>query len=368
MSRPRRVLALASVTTLAVATLTALTSATTGTSSAASATGAFGSPTWAQFFPGFVSQSAPVATSVSGTPTVAVGDQNGVVHMFRLANGTAVGSGSGWATPGGKVLGALSTDGTRLYVPDSPSGRSTVLRAYNLSNGSAAWSANGCGSASGCMELSGMTVDPVGTIYTGGNAQSVYALVAGSGVWRWSYLSSDSTNATPAVADLYGNGQHEIVYADDQTPNSAVRPVAQSGGHLRIFNSSGRQICNANVTGGPAHPGSFDSSPAVDLAGGTPLIAVGTGASGASPNRVLVFDDTCQLQWTSPALPGATVGAPALADVNGNGQPLAVEEVASGSAGTPVVTELDLRHRVVVRQRTLTGCADFHPGTASSVV
>ena len=132
-----------------------------------------------------------------------------------------------------------------------------------------------------------------------------------SGSARWSYLNSDTTNSTPAVADLSGGGP-VVVTTDDQTPNAAVGAV--SGGHLRITTRAGVPLCDANIGGGPSRPGSFDSSPAIASFGAAPVIVFGSGQSGTLVNQLVGYNSACERLWTSPRLAGATIGAPAIAD------------------------------------------------------
>jgi hypothetical protein len=308
-----------------------------------------------------VSQSSPISVVRSGVPQVIVADSGGRLYSFNRATGAVTWSRSLSVSA---VLAPLSTNGTSIFAGlTSHTATASTLGAYSVASGATAWGGNRCAH---CMQLGGATV--IGNELAVGSAQSyVFGLVASSGGVRWKYHNTDSTNSTPAVADLYGNRSHQWIFTTDQTGNSLVRPPALPGGHLRIFSAQGQEICNANIGGGVRPTGSFDSSPAVVSYGAGSMIVFGTGESGSNSNRLLVFNGACQKIWISPLLAGTTVGAPAVADTEGTGTPVVIEEVAN-SAGHPVVYKVDIRNQRVIASKTLTGCNHFRPGTSSSVV
>lgn len=333
--------------------------------SAAAATTPQFTLSWSHTTTAKISQSSPVAATVGGLASVVVGDSGGKLDAFDLASGR----GGVWVNTGAGrgILAPVSTNGQLVFAGLSTTTASAVLSAYRASDGARVWSANRCGSTLGCQQLSGMTVWGQSVRTGGAINHSIYGLAPTTGQQQWRYATSDSTNSTPAVANVYGTGSPMTIFTNDQTPNGNVNPPAVSGGHLRIFNSAGAQVCNANIGGGPTVPGSFDSSPAVGRFGGVPLIVFGTGASGSHPKQLMVFNAACQAVWISPVLAGMTIGAPAIADVLGTGAPLVVEAVAD-AAKHPVVYEYDPSTNRVVRSTTLSACSNFTPGTSSSVV
>ncbi len=308
-----------------------------------------------------VSQSSPITVMRNGVAQVVVADSGGRLYSYNRATGAVSWSRSLAASA---VLAPLSTDNTSIFAGlTQHTATNVTVGAYNVGSGATLWGGNRCAH---CMQLGGTAVS--GAEATMGSAQShVYGLSATSGGKHWSYLNTDSVNSTPAVADLYGNGSHQWIFTTDQTGNSHVRPPALPGGHLRIFSAQGQEICNANVGGGAQPTGSFDSSPAVVSFGSGSMIVFGTGESNSNARRLLVFNGACQKIWISPQLAGTTVGAPAIADTQGTGTPVAIEEVAN-SAGHPVVYKIDIRNQRILASKTLTACNHFRPGTSSSVV
>jgi PQQ-like domain len=307
-----------------------------------------------------VSQSSPISVTTARGPQVIVGDAGGRLYSFARETGAVTWNRS---LSTSSVLAPLSTDNTSILVGlTSSTATASTLGGYRAADGATTWGANTC---THCMQLGGAAIS--GATAALGSAQSRDFGLATNGRPQWSYLNSDSTNSTPAVADLYGDRSHEWVFTTDQTGNANVRPPALAGGHLRIFSASGRELCNANIGGGPAKPGSFDSSPALVSFGTSPVIVFGTGESGTTVNRLMVFNTACQPMWTSPALAGRTVGAPAVADTQGNGLPVVIEEVAN-SAGHPVVYKIDIRNHKIIGATTLSACSNFRPGSSSSVV
>ncbi len=308
-----------------------------------------------------VSQSSPMTVLRNGAAQVVVADSGGRLYSYDRATGGLVWSRSLGAS---SVLAPLSTDNTSIFAGlTQKTATNVTVASYNVGTGATDWGGNRCAH---CMQLGGAAIS--GAEATMGSAQShVYGLSATSGGVHWSYLNTDSVNSTPAVGDLYGNGSHEWVFTTDQTGNSHVNPPALPGGHLRIFNAQGQEICNANIGGGVQPTGSFDSSPAIVSYGSGSMIVFGTGESNTNANRLLVFNGACQKIWISPKLAGTTVGAPAIADAQGTGIPVAIEEVAD-AAGHPVVYEIDIRNQRVLGSTTLSACNHFRPGTSSSVV
>jgi outer membrane protein assembly factor BamB len=154
------------------------------------------------------------------------------------------------------------------------------------------------------------------------------AIGAGSGqvLAGFPWFQADGDYATPALADLYGNGVTQIVEGGGQTPGNAYDVQYPRGGHIRVeavtgnagtHNPAGGLRCNFN-------PGqSVDSSPAVGrfLAGDREGIVAGTGdfwPHAPGTDELFALDARCKLAW-SARLDGLTTSSPALADLYGNG-------------------------------------------------
>jgi hypothetical protein len=179
-------------------------------------------------------------------------------------------------------------------------------------------------------------------VVAGSLGENEYAMNAANGgvLAGFPWFEADSMFSTPAIADLYGTGQNEIIEGGDSSAGLAYDTQYQNGGHVRVL--------SANGNAGAAQPNgglvcSYDtdqtvqSSPAVGefLGGGAVGIAVGTGATygGASTtNDLLGLNSHCGLVWAAK-LDGTTTSSPALADIQGNGT-LAVIEGTSGSGSS----------------------------------
>ena len=107
------------------------------------------------------------------------------------------------------------------------------------------------------------------------------------------WFSADSVFSTAAVADLYADGNNEIISGGDSSAGVAYGQTYANGGHIRILSSAGN-AGTGNPTGGlicqyNTNQNIDRSSPAVGqfLAGGAVGIAIGDGSfySGASDSE-----------------------------------------------------------------------------------
>jgi hypothetical protein len=372
--RPSRFLAHSIPSVLTAAALAAAVAVGTGSNAGPSGSSVLGGPamqlsassvgafqSWSRNLTGKVGQAAPTLVTVNGRSAAVVGDLSGTLTAFDVTSGNVL-----WSTPGsGPIESAISTNGALVFAGHTATGLGFELASYRDDSGVPAWLGHQCPLGARCPQLSGMTVSTT-MLFTGGPTQYITGLTTGGAV-RWAYLNSDTTNSTPAVADL--GGGPVLITTNDQTPNPAVGAI--SGGHLRITSRAGVPLCDANIGGGPSAPGSFDSSPAVASFGGAPVIVFGSGQSGTLVNRVVGYNSACQPVWTSTSLAGLTIGAPAIADVTGDGVPEIIEEVAT-SAHNAVVYELSGLTGQVLRSATVTSpggsaCGNVVSGTSSSV-
>jgi hypothetical protein len=300
--------------------------------------------TWQQVLPDAgspVAQSSPSeATLDGGGPSVVVGDRAGKVYAFHLSNGSAV---SGWpATTGGPV------DSTPSVTPDGKGTDDVFVGAGNAANpsvggyyafsntGSQLWFQNATdalGNHGVQASMSVGTLDGVTGVVAPSLGQKEYALNAANGsiLSGWPFFTADSSFTTPSLADLYGNGQTEVVEGGDSTAGVAYGTTYTNGGHLRVLNGSGGLICQYNTNQ------TVDSSPAVGnfLGGGQVGIAFGTGDyySGASDTDTLfAANSSCGIAWRDD-LGGTTTGSPAIGDIEGDGNTEVLEGANTGSGG-----------------------------------
>jgi hypothetical protein len=288
-----------------------------------------------------IAQSSPSVATLDGSgPSVVVGDRGGNLWAFHLSNGTST---PGWpAHTAGPIDSTPSATqngfGTNsVYVDAGNASQPAVGGYYAFSNtGGQIWH-------QGAPDLNGqhgVQASPSAGVLAGVNAvvapslgQNQYAFNAsnGSTLPGWPFFTADSSFSTPSLADLYGNGQTEIVEGGDSSPGLAYGVTYTPGGHLRVLGAGGNLICDHDTNQ------TVDSSPAVGnfLAGGQVGIAFGTGTfySGASDSNTLFASDShCNIAWRDN-LGGSTTGSPAIGDLEGDGNVQVVEGANTGSSG-----------------------------------
>ena len=321
---------------------------------------------WSQTLPDAgnpVALSSPNVANLDGQPAVVVGDRAGWVYAYHVNGGGQVG---GWPYYTGSPI-----DSSPSVAPINANGLDTVyVGGGNASspssggyfaigpNGAIQWYVQETNPGTDAVTHSGVQAGMTVAAYAGGYGveagslgQNTYALGAGNGAMLggFPWFSADSVFSTAAVADLYADGNNEIISGGDSSPGAAYGQTYGQGGHIRILSSAG----NAG-TGNPAgglycqydtNQNIDRSSPAVGqfLAGGGVGIAIGDGSyyGGASDsNKVFAINTSCGLAW-SATLNGITADSPALADVQGNGQLDVIEGTQiggpTGTTGTVYV-------------------------------
>ena len=346
----------ASATTVTTASTAAIVAHDASAFAAHDASSFAANQTWALSLPDAnnpIALSSPNVANLDGSPAAVVGDRSGRIYAFHLSNGSAVG---GWPYDAGSPIdstpsvapinaggldsvyvgsGSVIAPGVGGYQAISPGGGDQwFVPALNPSTDGSSHSA----------VAAGMTVGNFAGGYgvvAGSLGQSTYALGASNGavLAGFPWFSADSVFSTAAVADLYGDGNTEIVSGGDSTAGSAYGQSYANGGHVRILSSSGTAgtgspagglICQYNT-----NQNIDRSSPAVGqfLGGGAVGIAIGDGSyyPGASDsNKVFAITTSCNLAW-SDVLDGITADSPALANVTGNGQLDVVEGTQTGT-------------------------------------
>ncbi len=301
--------------------------------------------TWQQTLPdagGPIAESSPSeATLDGGGPSVVVGDRSGNLWAFHLDNGSAV---RGWPAH----TGGAPIDSTPSVTADGHGTDTVFVGAGNAANpgvggyyafgssGAEVWGQN----ASDPNGLHGVQasmavgdLNGVNSVVAPSLGQNEYAFKAsdGSVLPGWPFFTADSGFTTPSLADLYGNGQTEVVEGGDSSPGVAYGQTYTAGGHLRVVGPGGNLLCQYNTDQ------TVDSSPAVGnfLAGGTTGIAFGTGSyyPGASDTNMLFgANSSCNIAWQAD-LGGTTTSSPALGDIEGDGNLEVLEGVDTGSGG-----------------------------------
>jgi len=295
-----------------------------------------------------IAESSPTVATLDATgPAVVVGDRSGYLYAYHLADGSAV---TGWpvfdggaaidSSPSVAPLGASSLDSVFVGAGDAQAPAVGAYVAYGP-GGQALWRTNvsdpvGDPHPAYAVQASLTVADLQGTtdVFAGSLDQYSFALDATSGsvLSGWPFFSADSVFSTAATADLYGDGQQELVVGGASSEGLAMGQAYSAGGHVRVIGPLGALMYDYGTTQ------EVDSSPAIGgfLAGGAVGIAVGTGSyyRGASDTDTLkAFTSRLVPVW-SGALDGLTSSSPALADVEGNGQLEVVEGTDTGTSGS----------------------------------
>ena len=325
--------------------------------------------TWTQLLAdtgGPVAVSSPNVANLAGGPAVVVGDRKGNVWAFNLATGNLV---SGWpfrtgvaidATPSVAAIGPSGLDSVFVGVGNAASAPLGGYQAIGPSGADlwfhtvvnpptdplGAYSMVSASMAVGDLQGPDDVVAPsVG--------QEMYAFngATGATLSGFPFFQGDGDFATPALADLYHNGQTEIVDAADSSPGVAYGHQYPQGGILRVISPDGGSgeetpaITGDEGTAAPL-PGelceydtdqTLESSAAVgEFLGSSQAVGIVFGTSdffaGASDtDKLIAVDSHCNLLWEA-SLDGVTADSPALADVLGNGQLQVVEGTNIGDA------------------------------------
>ena len=352
----------------ALALTSAVQAAPTGATQVAHTAGFVATEKWMQTLGDSgnpIALSSPNVANLDGQPAVVVGDRAGWVYAYHINGGSGVG---GWPHYTGAPI-----DSSPSVAPINANGLDTVYvgggnAASPTSGGYFAIGPNGA--TQWYVQETNPGYDPVAhsavqagltvAAYAGGYGveggslgQNTYALGAadGSVLGGFPWFSADSVFSTAAVADLYADGNNEIISGGDSSTGFAYGQSYANGGHIRILSSAGNtgtgsptggMICEYNT-----NQNIDRSSPAVGqfLGGGGVGIAIGDGSNFGSvsdANKVIAINTSCGLAW-STTLNGITADSPALADVQGNGQLDVVEGtqtgtvyVLNGTNGAPV--------------------------------
>jgi hypothetical protein len=312
--------------------------------------------TWSTSLPdagNAVALSSPNVANLDGQPAAVVGDQAGKVYAYHLSNGTGV---AGWPFNAGAPV-----DSSPSVAPISPGGTDSVFVGSGdatdptaggyqaiTNTGGDQWFVQEANPGTDSVPHSGVSASLTVGNYAGGYGveagslgQNGDALGAGNGAMLggFPWFQADSVFSTAAVADLYADGDNELISGGDSSAGLAYGQTYSNGGHIRIMSSAGNAgaatpsgglICEYDTTQNIDR-----SSPAVGqfLAGGGVGIAIGDGSiynNASDSNKVFAINTSCGLAW-SDTLNGVTADSPALANVTGNGQLDVVEGTAAGT-------------------------------------
>lgn len=306
---------------------------------------------------GPISLSSPDLATLHGAPAVVIGDTGGDVNALSLATGKML---PGWpastggipvlSTPSVAAINPGSNDDTVFIGAGTPGHpHEGGYEAFNP-NGTKRWAVNvrnvGKSFVSGIVaspsvgELQGQLAVVAPSI---GDEEDAINVSTGKVLPGFPWFTGDGDYATPALIDLKGNGQTDIVNGGGQVAGLAFGYTFTDGGHVDIVRQTGNEgtqnphgglICAYNP------PQSVESSPDAGqfLPGDNWGIAVGTGndfPGNPDSDVVLVVGPHCELIWVRK-LDGLTSSSPALADILGNGKLSVIEGTDNQHGGGSV--------------------------------
>ncbi|MDA8368226.1 MAG: hypothetical protein M0Z62_14945 [Actinomycetota bacterium] len=305
-----------------------------------------------------IALSSPNVANFGGQKAVVVGDRAGNVVAYNLADGSIM---PGWPyNDGGIAIDSSPSVSTGsgssiVYVGLGNVANPTAGSYLALtSTGTPLWQARALNTSTDATPSNGVEASmAVGTLQgqeavtAGSMGQTQYALNAltGTPLPGWDpWFSGDTEVSTPAIADLYGNGQNEVIEGIGTTAGNLFGVQYAQGGHIRVILQSGNQgqpypngglVCQYTVDQ------AVSSSPAVGpiLGGTTQVIVSGTSAyySGAAYTDAVVAiapttSGNCNQAWATQ-LDGDTSPGPAIANILGNGQLQVAEGTSFGTSG-----------------------------------
>jgi outer membrane protein assembly factor BamB len=302
-----------------------------------------------------IALSSPNVAALPGGPAVVVGDEAGNVYSFNLASGASVWTYKAGAPVNSSPSVATLTAGSALdsiFVGSGDAGNPTEggYQAISPTGGDLWFTQETNPSTDSLTAHSGVQASlAVGNLQGGADVtagslgENQYALNAANGslLSGFPWYQADSDFATPALADLYDNGQTEIVEGGDSTAGISYGQTYADGGHLRVLSPTGNAgtsqpgggldceyNTNETVQSSPAVGEFFGSSATVGIVFGT-----GTTYRKSDTDKLIAVDSHCNFVW-SAVLDGNTKSSPALADVLGNGQLQVIEGTDNGSTGS----------------------------------
>lgn len=142
---------------------------------------------------------------------------------------------------------------------------------------------------------------------------------SGNTNFGWPYYWDDTASASPALADITGDGQAEVILAGDSSP---AGPVDHRGGMVRAFTGRGQQLwefrTNENIRSSPSI-GDINGDNDIEIVFGTGNYwSLQTGGA-TDCSKVFALRRNGTVVW-SKDIGAQTMASPTLADFNGDGR------------------------------------------------
>ncbi|HMC52478.1 MAG TPA: hypothetical protein VKI64_06930 [Acidimicrobiales bacterium] len=303
---------------------------------------------WERRWPGVTfRESSPVQADL-GRPAVVVGALNGQVYGLDAVTGADL---PGWpvatghpinSSPAAADLYGIGSEEVVVASGWADNGRCGGGGVFMIDpSGAVRWARAGADPL--CNGLAFHSSPAVGDI-TGAGVADVTVGALGLQSWSWDvngrlnpgwpFYTDDTVFATPALADLSGDGTTEVVMGGDASPGGVFRPNHR-GGVVRAVRGDGRLLWRFTtdeiVRSSPA-VGDLDGHHGQSIVFGTGNYWVSQPGGASDYDRVTALDTAGRSRW-SRHLGGETLGAPALADVAGTGQRDVVIGTADGPSG-----------------------------------
>jgi hypothetical protein len=291
---------------------------------------------WDREIPGAVVRgSSPLAVDLDGGgQDVVFGSYNGNVYALHGSDGSFVGGwpqNTGyqvWSSPSAADVDGGGPEvfvGTGLADRALPPGHFFSFAA----NGATRWRFTGTDTdnpqqavqASGA--IADVNTDGTPDVVFGTIGHTMHNLTATTGSQNggWPVQNDDSSFSTPALADLNGDGQTDIIVGHDASPGGYID---HKGGLLRAVTGTGtelwRRYFNDIVYSSPA-VGDLDGDGRLEIAvgNGDYWQRVEPGGGHSDSTRFFLLNADGSTRWSKDT-GYITTGSPALADVNGDGR------------------------------------------------
>ena len=326
--------------------------------------------------------SSPNVADLFGQPAVVVGDRAGYVLAYNLTTGAIV---PGWPYDDGVPIDSSPSVspyvGNTVYIGLGNVTNPAVGGYLSLSqSGTPNWyvtpvnppsdPTRGAG-VTASMAIGGLQGQPAVTSGSLGQVQYALNATTGAALAGWNpWFSGDTEVSTPAIADLFGTGQNEVIEGIGTSAGTLFGQQYSQGGHIRVIMQNGNagqtypngglacQLTTDEAVSSSPAVGTFLANSAIGIVSGTSDYYGSQGQPGTYTDSVVAMapelGGNCAQQWVTK-LDGDTQPGPALADVLGNGSLDVVEGTSSPNTLSGSVYVLNGTNGQVIWSRPTAG-------------